>query len=155
MNRRWLVIGFMACGCGQPSPPHEGKTVAQLCAMLDDARPSVQAQGALGLSLHGEKAGQAVPRLTALLESDDALVRRQSALALGKVGAEARPSLPSLVKLLNHDDWATRRQAALALADLGDPSAKKALEKRKNDPNGLVRRAVGDALTRLGQEPKR
>jgi HEAT repeat protein len=150
-----IVILVLACGCGRPAPPHEGKTVAQLRAMLDDARPAVQAQGALGLSLHREKAGEAVPRLTELLDSPDGLVRRQSVLALGKVGAEARPSLPSLVKLLNHDDWATRRQAALALADIGDPSAKPALEKRKNDANGLVRRAVSDALARLGPEKKR
>jgi HEAT repeat protein len=155
MNRRWLVILLVACGCGQPTPPHEAKSVPQLIAMLEDPQASVQAQGALGLSLHGEAAKEAAPRLTALLDSPDALVRRQAALALGKVGAAARASVPSLVKLLNHDDWSTRRQAALALADIRDPSARPALEKRKNDPNGLVRAAVRDALTKLAPEPKR
>jgi HEAT repeat protein len=155
MNRRWLILLVTACGCGQPTPPHEGKTVAQLIAMLDDPKANVQAQGALGLSLHGEAAKEAVPRLTALLESPEALVRRQAALALGKVGPEARTAVPSLVKLLTHDDWSMRRQAALALADIRDPSARPALEKRKSDPNGLVRAAVRGALAKLAPEPKR
>lgn len=154
MNRRWLVILVATCGCGQPAAPHEGKSVPRLIAMLDHPKASVQAQGALGLSLHGEAAKEAVPRLTALLDSPDSLVRRQAALALGKVGAEARTAVPSLVKLLNHDDWSMRRQAAVALADIRDPSAKPALEKRKTDPNGLVRGAVRDALTKLSLEPK-
>jgi HEAT repeat protein len=155
MNRRWVGILVIACGCGPPTPPHEGKSVGQLRAMLDDTSPTVQAQGALGLSLHGEAAREAVPRLTALLDSPDALVRRQAALALGAVGPEARPAVPALVKLLRHDDWATRRQAAVALGAIGDRSVKGALEQRKDDRNGLVRRAVLDALTSLAREPKR
>ena len=47
---KWPGVGILVVvsGCGLPTPPHEGKTVTQLRAMLDDARPSVQAQGALG-----------------------------------------------------------------------------------------------------------
>jgi HEAT repeat protein len=123
--------------------------------MLDDPAPSANAQGALGLSFHGAEAREAVPRLTTLLESPDGLVRRHAALALGAVGTDARPAVPTLVKLLSHDDWATRRQAAMALGAIGDRSAKGALEKRKDDRNGPVQRAVRDALTRLATEPKR
>lgn len=152
MNRRWLVLLLAVAGCGNPAPPHEGKSVAQLRGMLDAGDPRVQAQGALGLSLHGEKAKEAVPRLVELLDSSDALVRRQAALALGKIGPDARPAVPALVGKLEHPDWALRRQAALALGDLGDDRALPALRKRRTDVNTLVRRAIDDAIRKLTKE---
>src|SRR5207249_4965598 len=130
-----LVVGL--AGCGKASLPHEGKSVAQLRRMLDDAQPRVQAQGALGLSLHGPEAREAVPRLTDLLASADSLVRQQAALALGKIGPDARAAVPALEGTLGDADWAVRRQAALALGGIGEGASRKALEKLKRDPNTL------------------
>src|SRR5262245_1386245 len=91
----WVVVA----GCGPSAMPHEGKSVAQLRRMLDAPDAQVQAQGALGLSLHGAEARPAVPRLIELLDSHQPLVRQQAALALGKVGPEASGAVEALSRL--------------------------------------------------------
>lgn len=149
------VFGLVLIGCGPSSLPHERRTVAELRGMLDHAEARVQAQGALGLSLHGPDASEASPRLIELLGSADPLVRQQSALALGKIGPAARAGVPALERALAHEDWALRRQAAIALGGIGDVGARKALEKVRSDRNKLVQEAAREALAKLSPESKR
>jgi HEAT repeat protein len=146
---------LLVCACGPRGLPHENRSVGQLRRMLESADPRVQAQGALGLSLHGSGAREAVPRLIELLSSSDATVRQQAALALGKIGAAAREAVPALEGSLGDDDWALRRQAALALGSIGDPKARPALEKLRRDPNKLVRQAAAGSLAKLPPEKQR
>src|SRR5262249_28679012 len=122
---------LLLAGCGPQPLPHEAKSVAQLRRMLDADVPRTQAQGALGLSLHGPDALPALPRLVELLGSPDTLVRQQAALALGKIGPEARAAVPSLVRALDDPQWSVRRGAALALGEIGPEAreARPALEK--------------------------
>src|SRR5215472_16633891 len=114
LRRALLLAGLVAlASCsGKTRLPHEGKSVAELQRMLEDADPAVQAQGALGLSQHGAEAGAAVERLAELLASPDAVVRQHAALALGKIGSEARAAVPALIKGLSDGEWAVRRQTA-------------------------------------------
>lgn len=149
------MISLLVCGCGPRTLPHENRTVEELRAMLEDAEPRVQAQGALGLSLHGPDGREAVPRLTELLGSNDVNVRQQAALALGKIGPDAKPAEAALERALADSDWALRRQAAIALGGIGDPRARKALEKLRNDRNKLVQQAAREALAKLSGEPNR
>src|SRR5690348_4790731 len=60
----FIILGtaLLAIGC-QRRAPYEGKTVAQLSAMLRDPDPAVQTQGAYGLSRLGADAKAAVPSL--------------------------------------------------------------------------------------------
>src|SRR5579871_3545520 len=85
-----LLLIFLVAGCRERHLPHEGKSVAELEAMLRNADPVVQSQGAFGLSLLGSRAQPAVPSLVSLLRSPQPLVRQNAALALGKIGPEAR-----------------------------------------------------------------
>ena len=50
-----MLVCSLAIGCRGKSPL-KGKSVAQLEAMLKNADPAIQAQGALGLSKQGAKA---------------------------------------------------------------------------------------------------
>jgi len=147
-----VILVVLPTGCGPRHLPHENRSVADLRRMLEATEPRVQAQGALGLSLHGPEAREAVPRLVELLGGPDALVRQNSALALGKVGADARPAVPALERALGHEDWALRRQAAVALGGIGDPRARKPLEKLRRDSNKLVLQAATEALAKLPAE---
>ena len=155
MGRRTATLLALALtlapGCAR-KPPYEGRTVAELEKMLDDPSPTVRVQGAQGLSLHGPEARPAVPALTQALRSSDALLRTQAALALGAVGPEASESVPDLTTCLNDPEWSVRRQAALALGAIG-PDARAAVpllrRLQAGDPNGLVRKAVGQALPKI------
>jgi HEAT repeat protein len=149
------VSVVLLCGCGRRELPHKNRSVGELRRMLDSREAREQAQGALGLSLHGPESREAVARLVELLGSPDGLVRQQSALALGKIGPAARDASPALQRALAHDDWALRRQAALALGGIGDAAARPALEKLRRDPNKLVRQAAGEALAKLPPEKRR
>ena len=141
----------LAPGCAR-KPPYEGRTVAELGRMLDDPSPAVRVQGAQGLSLHGPEARPAVQALARALRSSDALLRAQAALALGSVGPGARDAVPELTTCLNDPEWSVRRQAALALGAIG-PDARGAVPDLRRlqagDPNGLVRKAVGQALPKI------
>src|SRR6266566_2123771 len=75
--------------------PYEGKSVAELERMLRDPNPTVQAQGAYGLSRLGSEARSAVPSLIEALKKTGA-VRQNAALALGQMGADAREAVPAL-----------------------------------------------------------
>jgi HEAT repeat protein len=126
--------------------------------MLEDTKPEVQVQGAIGLSLHGPGAAPAVPRLVELLESQNGLVRQNAALALCKIGPEAEGAVPALRKRLSDPEWAVRRMAAMALGEIGGASAKAArpdLEKlKRGDSQNLVRKAAAQALERLDKKSK-
>jgi hypothetical protein len=52
-----LLLAVLLLGCGRK--PYEGRSVAELEAMLNDPNPTVQAQGAFGLSRHGAEAAPA------------------------------------------------------------------------------------------------
>jgi HEAT repeat protein len=120
--------------------------------MLDDPNPAVRVQGAQGLSLHGPAARPAVPALVKALQSSDALLRPQSALALGAIGPDAREAVAALTMTLDDPEWSVRRQAVLALGQIG-PGARSAVDALRrlqgSDPNGLVRKAVDQALPKI------
>lgn len=145
------AIFVVALGCGH-KPPYEGRSVAELRRMLSDSNPSTRIQGAYGLSLQGDKAREAVPDLVRSLQSSDVLLRAQAALALGAIGPGARDAVPALAAALDDAEWSVRRQAAVALGQIG-PDARQAVPAlrrlQSNDPNGLVRKAVEQALPRI------
>ncbi len=148
---RATAVVLVLMGCGPRPLPHEGKSVAQLRRMLDDAVPVVQAQAALGLSLHGPEAVAALPRLVERLKGPNVLVRQQSALALGKIGPKGGEAVGPLAEALADRAWEVRRQAALALGEIGEPAlaALPALEKLGKGEHLQVRRAAQQALDRL------
>lgn len=152
----WLLLGMTVAGCGGPKPlPHEGKSVGQLRRMLADPNPTVQAQGAVGLSLHGPAAKDAIPELVALLDSPRPLVRQQSALALGKIGPEAPDVVPALVRALDDREWTVRRQAVLALGEMG-PAAREhvgRIEALRRDPDPVVQQAARNAVQKIRASP--
>jgi HEAT repeat protein len=139
---------MMISGCGS-QPPYEGKTVDELTRMLRDADPTVQSQGAYGLSRLGAEAAPATPALIDALRDNDVDVRRHAALALGEIGPAARAAVPALTELLRDGAWTVRRQAAVALGRIGPEaqSAVPALEKLiREDADDLVRKAAQQAL---------
>src|SRR5262245_2066798 len=81
-------VCFVVIGC-RSRAPYEGKSVAELEAMLRDADPKVQAQGAFGLSRLGAEARPAVKALAEALKNRDARVRQNAALALAEIGPDA------------------------------------------------------------------
>jgi HEAT repeat protein len=145
---RIALAALLLMGCNR-KPPYEGRSVAELERMLADPKPSVQAQGAFGLGLLGEKAKPAVPALAKALGSPDTLVRQQAALSLGQIGdAEAAPAL---VTALGDKEWTIRRQAAVALGAIGPAArgAESALRKSERDGHAPVRKAASEALGRI------
>jgi HEAT repeat protein len=148
-----VVVGLvLLTGCGTKSPI-EGKSAAELEAMLRGGDVTAQAQGALGLSKLGPEAAPAVPALIDALKSQQALVRQNAALALGNIGSSAKAAVPGLTDALRDPEWAVRRQAAVALGQLG-PDAKSAvpaLQRLTRDPSGPVNKAAKEALQRVGK----
>jgi HEAT repeat protein len=146
-----LLLFVLALGCSH-KPPYEGRSVAELEKMLADPSQAVRVQGAHGLSLHGAEARPAVPALAKALQSSDGLLRMQAALALEKIGPDAREAVPQLIVALDDPEWSVRRQAVLALGQIG-PDARSALPAlhrlQRGDPNGLVRKAVEQALPKI------
>jgi HEAT repeat protein len=142
-------------GCG--GKPYEGKSLAELQQMLRDPSPTVQAQGAFGLSRMGPAAKNAVPALIECLKKDP-LVRQNAALALGAIGPEAASEcVPALVELLHDSEWTVRRQATAALGELG-PSAADALpelKKLSRDKDSLVRKAAAEAIKKIRRNQPR
>ena len=112
-----LLCVVLLAGC-RGRAPHEGKSAAQLEAMLRSADPAVQAQGAYGLSRLGAEARPAVPALTEALHSTDTLVRENAALALAQIGPDARAAIPALTALAHDPDHLVRRAAQEALAKI-------------------------------------
>jgi HEAT repeat protein len=155
MDRRWMALVLLLTllsGCGK-KPPYGSRSVRELEGMLEDPHPEVQAQGALGLGLHGSEARSAVPALVRTLKSPDTLVRQQAALALGKIsGGDAdAATVTALMDALGDPQWSVRRQAALALGEIGAPAhvAAEALRRCLRDPNNVVRKAAHEALAKI------
>lgn len=145
---RIALAALLLMGCNR-KPPYQGRSVADLERMLADSKSSVQAQGAFGLGLLGEKAKPAVPALVRALGSPDTLVRQQAASSLGQIGdVEA---VPALVSALGDKEWTIRRQAAVALGAIGPPArgAETALRKCERDAHAPVRKAAAEALARV------
>ena len=145
-----LVCLALLAGC-RGRTPHEGKSAAQLEAMLRSADPAVQAQGAYGLSRLGAGAQPAVPALTEALRSKETLVRENAALALAQIGPDAREAVRALTELLGDPEWTVRRQAALALGQIG-PDARAAIPALialTQDRDHLVRKAAQEALAKI------
>ena len=145
---RIALAALLLLGCNR-KPPYEGRSVADLERMLADPKPSVQAQGAFGLGLLGDKAKPAVPALTKALGSPDTLVRQQAALSLGQIGDAG--AVPALAKALGDKEWTIRRQAAAALGAIGPPAreAEAVLRKCERDAHAPVRKAATEALGRI------
>jgi HEAT repeat protein len=156
MKRRaaanWLMLGCaLALGCSR-KPPYEGRSVAELEKMLTDPVPTVRIQGAYGLGLHGSDSRPAVPALAQALQSPDGLLRTQAALALGKIGPDARAAVPQLIVALDDPEWSVRRQTVVTLGQIGPDAHSAAPTLRRlqhDDPNGLVRKAVEQALPKV------
>jgi HEAT repeat protein len=115
---------FFLSAC-RDKAPYEGKSLAELERMLRNPNPTVQAQGAFGLSQLGTDARPAVPSLIDALKRNTP-VRQNAALALGQIGPGARDAVPALCEALGDSERAVRRQAALALGKIG-PEARSAL----------------------------
>jgi HEAT repeat protein len=143
------LILVAAIGCGKK--PLEKKSDNALEGMLADPNPTVQAQGAYGLSQHGHSAKNAIPALIRSLNSPDTLVRQQACVALGNMGADAEQAVPALVSALNDTEWVIRRQAAVSLGQIGTPllTVEAPLQRCENDSNSLVRKAAREALLQL------
>jgi HEAT repeat protein len=146
-----LLLAVLMLGCGRK--PYEGRSVAELEAMLNDPNPTVQAQGAFGLSRHGEAAAPALLALKRALSYQNALVRQQAARALGEIGA--KDAVPALIKVLRDEEWSVRRQAAVALGKIGPAahSAEPELVRSQRDANSLVRKAATQALAQIKATP--
>jgi HEAT repeat protein len=142
----------LVAGCRAQSPI-EGKSAAELEAMLRGGDATAQAQGALGLSKLGPAAAPAVPALIDALKSPQTLVRQNAALALGEVGPGAKAAVPALAEALRDREWVVRRQAAVALGRLGPDArpAVPALERLTRDANSLVSKAAREALQKVGR----
>jgi HEAT repeat protein len=155
-TRALLLFSMILLGACRARAPYEGKGVAKLERMLQDAKPAVQAQGAYGLSLLGPEARSAVPSLIAALKKD-AIVRQNAALALGQIGPAARDAVPALKEALSDPEWTVRRHAALALGHIGADArqAIPALRKLSRDADPLVRKAAQLALQQLGNAERR
>ncbi len=152
---RFVLLLAILAGCGR-KPPYVGRSVAELERMLDDTNPTVQVQGAHGLSLHGAEARPAIPALAHALKSSNGLLRQQAALALGEVGAE-ETAIEALVLALHDSEWTVRRQAAVSLGKIG-PAARTALpplHRCREDENTLVRKAAERALSSIKGDLKR
>src|SRR5262245_6340164 len=149
-SRPWLLLLLLIAGCSH-KPPYEGRSVAELERMLDDPDTNVQVQGAYGLGLHGAEAAPAVPALVRSLRSPSPLVRQNAALALGEIGV-AGEAVPALAAALADSEWTVRRQAAIALGQIGQAahSAEADLRRCQRDPHSQVRKAVEDALVKIG-----
>lgn len=149
---KWIaaLLAIGTTGCASKAP-YEGKSVAQLEAMLRDDDPARQVQGAFGLSRLGDKALPALPALMHALKNGKVVVRENSALALGKLGPAGKDSVPALTEALDDSEWTVRRQAALALAQIGPDarSAKERLERLAEDQNKRVADAAREALKRI------
>lgn len=149
--RRRAAIGLLLAlllGCGR-KPPYEGRSIAELEAMLNDPNPTVQVQGAFGLSQHGAEARPALPALARALRSSNGLVRQQAARALGEIGAE--DAVPALMAALRDEEWSVRRQSAIALGKIG-PAAQAAepdLIRCQRDAHNLVRKAATQSLAQI------
>jgi HEAT repeat protein len=156
MSYRLCVIsGALLClvsACGRKAP-HEGKSVAELEAMLAGDDPTLQAQGAHGLALLGAEARSAVPALAKTLKSKGTLARQTAARALGEIGPAAAAAAPALIEALGDPEWQVRRQAATALGQIGTAarSATPALSKLRHDAQALVRSAAEEALKKVGR----
>jgi HEAT repeat protein len=141
-------VALLALGCSKAPPPYEGKSVAELQALLADPDPGQRAVAAHGLSRHGPAARDAVPQLARLLGDPDAQVRVGAATALAAVGPEAVAAVPQLTSALGAGEAGLRRQAALALGKIG-PGARAALpalEKLRRDETHIVRQAAEEAV---------
>jgi HEAT repeat protein len=142
------LLAALAASCGRL--PYEGKSVAQLEAMLRSPDVNTQVQGAYGLSLLGGEARAAVPTLIEVLQNGSTLARQHAALALGKIGPDARDAVPALTAMLRDRDWLLRRHAAIALGEIGPEasSASAELKKLKRDLPA-VRQPAADALSKI------
>jgi HEAT repeat protein len=146
----WLPFLLVCAAACRGKAPYEGKSVAELERMLRDPDPAVQTQGAFGLSRVGAEALPAVPALTEALKSPQSIVRQNAALALGQIGPEAKDAVPALTAVLRDREWAVRRQVVVALGQIGpDARSAAAVEKLRQDPDSLVRKAAAEALKKI------
>jgi len=145
-----LIISHLLTtgGCQRKKSPIEGKSIAELEAMLGNTNPTAQAQGAMGLGSLGEEAAPAVPKLIEALKSPESLVRQNAAQALGKMAPQAKTALGPLIELLKDSEWTVRRQAALAIGQFHDDGqpALIGLEQLARDPDPQVRKAAKKAI---------
>ncbi len=115
----WLPLALLLLmGCGR-KPPYEGRSVAELERMLDDSNPTVQMQGAFGLSKHGAEARPAIPARSVRCNRPIRCCASRRRLALGQIGAADGEAVPALAAALRDPEWTVRRQAAVALGRSG------------------------------------
>src|SRR5262249_49095723 len=100
-----LGLALVTASC-RSRPNYEDRSVEELEQMLADPSPTVQAQGAYGLGLHGAEARSAVPALAKALKAESALVREYAARALGLIGPDAKVAVPELTAALKQSEWA-------------------------------------------------
>jgi len=136
----------------------DSQNIDALTFQLLSRDPSLRLRAAKALGDIGPAARAAVPALVAALADSDGDARRGAiaALRLIQPGAPASEALVRAIALdLRDPDANLRLIAARALGRLGPPAAIALpdLDARRADPDPDVRRAVGEAYTRIVTTP--
>lgn len=116
---------------------------------LTDSDPLVRRDAASALGNFGKETKDAVPDLIKVLDDPDWETQTGAIEGLGQIGGQREIVLPLIIKKLQDDHWVVRRVAAFALGDLGGQEAFDALMQATDDPEGSVREAVFQSLTKI------
>lgn len=125
----------------------EGRAVEPLRELVRAGEPGVAVAAMEGLrALFDPTLGDLL--VEALGHADEEVVK-QALLAIHEAGGERAGT--RLAVALSHPAWDVRRLAAELLGDVGGDEARRALEERRDqEPDDLVRLAIGHALGAIG-----
>jgi HEAT repeat protein len=136
--------------------PESTGAVPKIILELNDANYPVRYSAIFALGKIGRTARQAIPILEKNLQDSDDFLQTASAWALLKIDSQgerrAAQCLKPLMNGLSIPDPRVRIQVIGGLALMG-PAAKpavKSLQQMSNDPDEAVRKAVAEALARIG-----
>jgi len=133
----------------------EDRDVAGLIEQLGSADASLRLRATKALGGFGRAGAAALPALVPVLADPDGDVRRAAIIAVRQIEPNMKPFrelIQAHILDLRDQDDAIRLQSVRALGKYGPAAgfaAATALEALLADPDKDVRRAVGDALTRI------
>jgi HEAT repeat protein len=136
--------------------PASTGAVPAIMEQLTAAELPVQYSAIFAIGRIGPTARQAIPLLEKNLQEHDLFLQTASAWALVYLDPQregrAAQCLGPIMQGLAIPDPRVRNELVQALAHLGPAAkpAKKALQEMANDPNEIVRKSVGEALTKIG-----